>query len=538
MSASNVCIPSVLIKIETGAVIMKTKAGTEAGQQVLRKYNEERERNAALNRTIIIGFTIFLLIIMIFTSFLFIREDGNALNNILVLGCIIGLIGNWIFYLRNHYSIMFHRIAIISYLLLYTIGFLICKNEYMQYTMLAILIVAVLFYKNIEMKLYCLVTGLVNIIYFIMLYSSTLKSNGIASLQELPHDERMVLWVALARTLFMLCLLYTIIRTSDRGILFNTDILGTVQEERQKQILEDVLMIAKNIRENAVMSGTIVNELGNSASIVNNAIGQIAASTGFTAENIQEQNVMTQEIQASINQTVERSKKMVSIAGESSSFIDDSMTVMEKLRVHSENIANTNQKVIQSMLELQQKTQSVQDVANIIFDILKQTNLLALNASIESARAGEAGKSFAVVADQIRKLAEQTKQSTNSITNILKELSNNAKAAMNTVNETITASNNQGELISVTSDRFYKINQNMDALAENIEEIDKMLAGLAQSNNTIVENISHISATTEEITANTEEATAISEKNLQNSREAAALLTEIIEHSHQLDKYI
>lgn len=519
---------------------MRTKAGTEAGQPVLRKYSEERERNTALNRTIIIGFTVFLLVIIIFTSFLFLREGSNALNNILVLASIIGLVENWAFYLRNQYSIMFHRIAIISYMLLYTLGFLFCKNEYMQYTMLAILIIAVMFYKNKEMKIYCLITVLINVTYFIFLYKSTLDSHGAPSLKVLPSDERMMLWAALAKTLFMLCLLYTVIRTSDRGVLFNTDILGTVtdQQEKQKQILEDVLLIAKNIRENASMSSNIVNELGNSASIVNNAIGQIAASTVFTADNIQEQNIMTQEIQTSINQTVERSKKMVSIAGESSSFIDDSMKVMEKLRVQSENIANTNQNVIQSMIDLQQKTQSVRDVANIIFSISKQTNLLALNASIESARAGEAGKSFAVVADQIRKLAEQTKESTESIANILEELNSNAEAAMNSVNDTIAASNYQGELISATSDRFNRINQNVDGLAENIEEIDKMLIGLAHSNNTIVENISHISATTEEVTASTEEATTISEKNLQNSREAATLLTEIIEISHQLDKYI
>lgn len=513
---------------------------TKSGQQVLRKYSEERERNAALNSTIIIGLTVFNLVIIAFTSFLFVREGNNALDNILILASFIGIIVNWVIYLRNRFSIMFHRIAIISYLLVYIIGYLFCKDEYLQYTMLAILIIAVLFYKNIEMKVYSLITGLINIAYFVTLYYSTLKSNGAASLQELSGDERMILWVTLARALFMLCLLYTVIRTSDRGVLFNTDILGTVtdQQDNQKQILEDVLHIAGTIRKNATMSSNLVNELGNSASIVNTAIGQIASSTSYTADNIQEQNIMTQEIQTSINQTVERSKKMVSIAGESSSFIDDSMTVMEQLRVQSENIANTNQNMIQSMIELQQKTQAVRDVADIIFGISKQTNLLALNASIESARAGEAGKSFAVVADQIRKLAEQTKQSTETIANILEELNSNAETAMNTVNETIAASTYQGELISATSERFNKINQNVDGLAENIEEIDKMLISLAQSNHTIVENISQISATTEEVTASTEEATAISEKNLQNSKEAATLLSEIISNSHELDKYI
>jgi methyl-accepting chemotaxis protein len=247
---------------------------------------------------------------------------------------------------------------------------------------------------------------------------------------------------------------------------------------------------------------------------------------------------MTRSIQTSIHDTVKVSKKMVQIANESSVSIDNSLVLMNNLKNESDGIAVTNKSLIDSMNRLQEKTREVQDIADIINNISDQTNLLALNASIESARAGEAGKGFAVVATEIRKLAEQTKNSTENITRILEDLNQYAYVATTTVKDTIHASNRQSELITTASDSFYKINQNVDHLTEDIESIDLMLSSLAEANRIIVENISEISATTEEVTASSEEATAISEKNTQEAENARRLLNGVLDTSHRLDKFI
>ncbi len=509
-------------------------------QSGTRRFNDERERTAVINRTIVIGYTIFLTVIILFTRLLFTETAGGGLNRIVVAASILLVIANWVFYLSNKASLNYHRFVIITYLMLYTLGMLFCKFEYLQYSILGIYIMTVLFYRDKEMRLYIAATAGVNIIYFIMLYHDTIRDSEMDTFSELSAGEQLIVWAAFAKLVFLLCVLYTAIRSTDRGKLFNEDMVGTVtdQKQGQQEMLEAVLEIAGNIRENTAKSSRIVDELGGSTSIVNTAIGQIAASTQLTAENIQEQNIMTRAIQEAINVTVQRSRRMVDIADESSVSIDGSRKVMDELRTKSESIAGTNQSMVQCINELSLRMQEVRDIAAIIFGISNQTNLLALNASIESARAGEAGKGFAVVADQIRKLAGQTKKSTENIANILEELKQNVDQVNLTVDETINASNDQGTLISDALEQFDKISGNVHLLSDDIDGIDHMLQELAGSNRTIVENIGQISATTEEVTASTQEATAISEKNLQISREAIKLLGEVIDTTHRLDKYI
>ena len=336
---------------------------------------------------------------------------------------------------------------------------------------------------------------------------------------------------------FMMFLAFMTTRIGER---FNADTIGNLKHEqaRQKEMLDSILNVAENVRRGTENTMGIVNQLNESTEIVNGAMSEISDSARGTAESIQTQTEMTQSIQDAIGTTIERSENMVATAKHAGRLNEQNLQIVNDLKCQSEVISKTNSAVAESMEALQERATAVKSIADTIFAISNQTNLLALNASIESARAGEAGRGFAVVADEIRQLAEKTRLETENIARILGELSDNAVEAAQTVAQSVGAAEAQEQMFGRALQSFAEMNTDVNALIADIGEIDSMLVNLSASNNQIVDNITHLSATTEEVTASSIQAADLSVQNLENAELAKSLLKNVLDVSHELDKYL
>lgn len=502
-----------------------------------RRYKDKKSRLQIINFNLAAGITMNYFIIGLISVYQVSTHKINAWAGWVSIAMALAFFAvMWVGYLRDRFNEKLHWLSVLGYVLIYSLLLLTGNNEYIQFTVIVPLAVTILYYNKKSMRLFALVIWLINLIHALTI---VLNDRLDISIVSRFASTNVAADVVLANFIFMTVILFVIDKASVLGQLFNHDATHAILDEQKVEaaILEDVLSIAGMIQENASASNEIMQGLGESAGFVNMAVNQISASTQATAESIQQQNIMTQSIQSSINDTVSRSRKMVEVASSSSSTIESNIKIMTDLQTQSEKIASTNHNVIDSMVRLQEKTNEVQEILSIIYNISEQTNLLSLNATIESARAGEAGRGFAVVADQIRKLADQTIKSTENIAKIIEELQANSHTATDTVKTSIAAANTQSELIAAAHTGFEQIGHGVGYLTQGIDEIDKMLKNLADANNTIVENIGQISATTEEISASSQEAIALSEKNSQNAKNSVKLLNEVIDTSHKLDKY-
>ncbi len=274
------------------------------------------------------------------------------------------------------------------------------------------------------------------------------------------------------------------------------DIIGKVKSTS--------LSLAKQIGEVTDLS----NQTSDGTDQINNAMSDLADGAVTVAESVQDINSrvidmdrIIGDISDNVSGLNEGAKSMSSANNEASDYIKNmdasSKQTSEAVSNISKSIAGTNEAVLKII-----------EAINLITEISDQTNLLALNASIESARAGEAGKGFGVVAEEIKKLAEQSNNSAQEIASIVDEIRRQSENCVNMSTEVQDAINKEQTLIRETMERFEVLDQEIDKAVSGITSIDSMTKDLTDLTNVITSSVSDLSAVSEQNSAANEEVTA------------------------------
>ncbi|MBL4936809.1 chemotaxis protein [Clostridium sp. YIM B02515] len=196
---------------------------------------------------------------------------------------------------------------------------------------------------------------------------------------------------------------------------------------------------------------------------------------------------------------------------DTTSMADEGLKSIEELDSSLNQLQTAFSSSTSTVNDLVSKIDSVNTITDSISQIASQTNLLALNAAIEAARAGEAGRGFSVVAEEVRKLAENSKLAVENITKILDEIKIDIISTSNSMSQGETAITNQNSTLKTTKNTFINIKASIDEAAGEIDNSIATLVETSEKKNTIlskVEDLSSISETnsslSEEIAASLE----------------------------------
>ncbi|MFO1446454.1 methyl-accepting chemotaxis protein [Bacillus sp. Bva_UNVM-123] len=296
---------------------------------------------------------------------------------------------------------------------------------------------------------------------------------------------------------------------TSKELAASTEELSVGSSEITK-IVDEVSKTFQDIAESA-------NDQSKEAESIQNVFQKITERT----------NEMTERIQITSQDSLEVS----SFAMKGNTIIVESMEQMGHIQSSTEDIALT-------MRELKGKSNSINDILNIIMNISKQTHLLALNASIESARAGEHGKGFAIVAEEIRSLAEETSSSIESIKSIIYEIGSKTEEAVNLtekgnriVHEGIEKVKNAGDSFNQIKESTKKLSEDVVtvlnatvSIKDEIKEANHQVTNIASISKDISNQMQNVAASSEEQAASMEEISAATQTlvNMANDMESLA----------------
>jgi methyl-accepting chemotaxis protein len=315
--------------------------------------------------------------------------------------------------------------------------------------------------------------------------------------------------------------------------LKRTDEIGQMANalaEMQKNIISLVRELktdAQTLSGNSESLSAASEEIASSSGEVAQAIQQVAAGASEQANNLQEILSLIQNITASLEKVYTELTNVKANSEKTSGLADVGKKELDALIASIKGVRDSFKVVVEKMTDLQSSVKQVDQILEVINGIAEQTNLLALNAAIEAARAGEAGRGFAVVADEVRKLAEESRASSDKIRSLLVTIGTETNDVVATSDEVGRQVAEQLDKVENTIKAFDDILEAIAAMGPMIERTYNEVDSTAKSKDVVLERVQSISAVAQETSASSQEIAASAEELSATTEEIASTAQEV-----------
>ncbi len=292
------------------------------------------------------------------------------------------------------------------------------------------------------------------------------------------------------------------------------DEIGEIVRSIRKMI-QNLKTIVQNITSNAQNTAATAQQLTATAQSTNESANEVASAVGNIAEGATGQATDTQTAAQNIGDITASLEEMMLMLKELKDATDNIETKKEEGKKALEDLKDLSDKnkeesvfINKIILETNESASSIANASEMIQSIADQTNLLALNAAIEAARAGDAGRGFSVVAEEIRKLAEDSTKFTEEIRVIIEGLKGKSEEAVQKMQIAAKIVEDSEMQNQITRDKFNEIENAVETSIRIVEKVNEHSQIIETKNKNVIGVIQNLSAIAEENAATTEEAAA------------------------------
>lgn len=283
-------------------------------------------------------------------------------------------------------------------------------------------------------------------------------------------------------------------------------------------MLENIHDSMQHVRQTVAQLADSGSRISKVATESASAVHHQQMQTSSVASAMEQMEAATRSVAVSAENTVSASNMALQESSDGARVTQQAITAITRLQQDIDRATQVIQK-------LDSQSQNVGTVLEVIQKIAEQTNLLALNAAIEAARAGEQGRGFAVVADEVRTLASRTHNSTEEINHIIAELQNDAKEAVTVMQQALAAAGDGVEQVQKTNSALTNITEEVRVINDLNHQVASAVREQSEMASSVERSISEISNSAEDTAERSEHLNRVSDELEQLSKELEQMLS-------------
>ncbi|MBM7552648.1 methyl-accepting chemotaxis protein [Thalassobacillus pellis] len=309
----------------------------------------------------------------------------------------------------------------------------------------------------------------------------------------------------------------------------------TDMQNSLKEVINNLSNASENLSSHSEELTQSATEVKDGSTQIASTMQELASGTESQANNANDLSVVMESFMTKMQEANENGEGIYLSSKEVLNWTSEGAELMEGSVRQMSAIDKIVQEAVQKVKGLDAQSQEITKLVSVIKDIADQTNLLALNAAIEAARAGEHGKGFAVVADEVRKLAEQVGVSVNDITGIVNSIQIETTGVVESLEGGYEEVEKGAAQIKTTGETFTGIDKAVKEMAERIKTVTNNLAAMVSSSQEMGTSVEEIASVAEEAAAGVEQTAASAQQASSSMEEVAGSSDELSRLAEELN---